>query len=154
MTVTSVENYHRYDIRLHNKAIESIYRNGHEIKSFVRPDNRSDLQKLYVVKSNSEIIYIGQTNRNVRDRLRYGLKAEGKGGYYGYMWSNLPKVCILIWCFDGKTKEYVETVEGEVVFLVRMRTGKWPSYQMEIHFHNAKTDEVEVAKAILREATK
>lgn len=154
MPKTNTMNYHKYHIKLKNRKIHRIYMEGRELASFVKPDNQSRLPKLYVVKSDSEIVYVGQTTRNMRRRLYDGLQAQGKGGYHGYMWKDLSSVYILIWCFEGKDERYIETLEGELVFLLRTRTGQWPKGQMEIHFHNAKIDEVKLAEAILREAFK
>ncbi|GAG46357.1 unnamed protein product, partial [marine sediment metagenome] len=61
-------------------------------------------------------------------------------------------VDILVWSFSGEDKKYIETLEGELVFLHRKHIGKWPVDQMEIHFHNAKKDEVELAQLIFNEA--
>ena len=147
-----VKNHHNYRIKLRDRQIISIERNGQKIESFVEPDNHSKLPKLYIVKSGSEVIYVGQTTQNMRTRLRQGLKAQGEHGYYGYMWKDLPEVNLLMWCFPNRSESYVETIEGELVFLFRKRKGKWPERQTEIHFHNASKDETKVAEAIYKEA--
>lgn len=146
-----VKNYHRYRLKLKGRQIESIEINGQKVRTFVEPDNHSGLPKLYVVKSGSEVIYIGQTIQNMRNRLRGALKAQGETGYYGYMWKNLPEVEILIWYFPNMSKVYVETIEAELVFLFRKLKGKWPKYQMEIHFHNATKDQIKMTEAIYEE---
>lgn len=126
--------------------------NGQKIESFIQPDNHSKLPKLYVVKSGAEVIYVGKTTQNMRTRLRQGLQAQGETGYYGYIWKDLPEVNILVRCFPNRSESYVEAIEGELVFLLRKRKGKWPERQMEIHFHNASKDEIKVAEAIYAEA--
>ena len=146
-----VKNYHRYRLQLANRKIVSIEHNGQKVKSFTQPDNHSKLPKLYILKLKSEVIYIGQTTQNVRTRLWQGLNASGKTGYHGYMWKDLHEVDILIWCFPGKNDKYVEAIEGEVVYLHRSRTGKWPKYQMEIHFHNATKGQIRIAETIFEE---
>lgn len=146
-----MKNYHRYRLKLAAREITSIEFNGQKVKSFKQPDNLGKLPKLYIVKTKSEAIYIGQTTQNIRTRLRQGLKAWGKSGYYGYMWKDLHEVDILIWCFPGKNDKYVEAIEGEVVYLFRSRTGKWPKYQMEIHFHNATKGQIRIAETIFEE---
>lgn len=149
-----VKNYRRYRIILKNRQIVSIEINGNQVRSFIQPDNHSKLPKLYIVKSGSEVIYIGQTTQDMRARLRQGLTAQGKTGYYGYMWKDLPRVDILIWCFPNREREYVEAIEGELVFLFRKYKGRWPERQMEIHFHNAEENEIKVAEAICQEISK
>ena len=44
---------------------------------------------------------------------------------------------------------FVESVEAELVYLIRKKTGKWPCFQNEIHFsnHNLKKAK-EIALAI------
>jgi len=147
-----LRNYNKYRLRFKDKEISSIEMDGQEINRFVDPDNQSKRPKLYIIKSGSEVIYIGQTTQSMRTRIRYGLKAEGETGYYGYKWKDLVEVEVLVWCFPNKSVEYVEAIEGELVFLFRKRTGRWPRYQMEIHFHNAFENEIEVAEAILKES--
>ncbi len=43
----------------------------------------------------------------------------------------------------------IETVEAEVVFLIRQRTDQWPKYQTEIHFHQSNNAHRAAAQAIL-----
>ena len=136
------KNYHRYRFRLKNRQIESVQLVGTQLRNFRDPDTKQGLPKLYIVKAGSEVVYVGQTNQSIRTRLRQGLKAKGEGGYYGYMWKDLHTVEILLWCFIDRDKKYVETVEGEFAYLCRKRKGKWPKHQMEIHFHNALSDEL------------
>ena len=149
-----MQEYHRYRLKLKDRAIVSIQINGQEVRSLIEPDNRDQLSKLYIIESASEIVYIGRTKRNLRRRLHDGLQARGRGGYYGYMWKELTEVDVLVWSFPHEDDRYLETLEGELVFLFRKHTGKWPLYHMEIHFHNAEKDEVEVARAIFREASR
>ena len=75
----------------------------------------------------------------MRNRLRQGWQAAGKGGYYGYDWrKELTKSDLDIWCHedprDKNSMLDIETVEAEVVHLIR-QSGQWPQYQTEIHFH-------------------
>ena len=56
---------------------------------------------------------------------------------------------LLVWCFPDATSEQVEAVEAELVYYIREKTGQWPKYQMEIHFHGATESEKEIAKSIL-----
>jgi hypothetical protein len=148
--MVEVTNYRKYRIKLKDRRIVAIEMNGQNVKTFNEPDNRSKLPKLYVVKSGSEVIYVGQTTQNMRTRFRQGLQAKGITGYYGYMWKDLPQVDVLIWDFPGKSNEFVEGIEGELVFLFRSRKGKWPEYQMEIHFHNVSKDDRRLIEAIYK----
>jgi hypothetical protein len=95
--------------------------------------------KLYVLTYKDKIIYVGTTKSSLKNRLREGLKKNGQNGYHGYKWKKLTEVKLLVWCFEDYSKEKVENVEAELVFMVRNITGKWPDYQNEIHFNNLFT---------------
>ena len=97
------------------------------------------MPKLYVASHDGIPIYVGVTVQTMSARLRFGAKAEGKGGYYGYAWRReIPKANLDIWCHEDAPDENrvldMETVEAEVVFLIRC-SDQWPRYQTEIHFH-------------------
>jgi hypothetical protein len=96
------------------------------------------LPKLYIASIDEKPIYVGVTKQAIRSRLRFGWNAHGQGGYYGYAWRNENTAANLdVWChMDAidRNERDIETVEAEVVFLIRM-AGQWPRYQTEIHFH-------------------
>ncbi len=157
MNITKLQDYHIYHVKLDQGKIIHIQQKGTNINHFVHPATKNKLSKLYVVKYKSRIIYIGITSRGFRERLRYGLSAKGdrnQGGYYGYKWKHLDEVEILLWFFPGQKFSNIEGIEGELVYLVRNNTGKWPDYQMEIHFHNCTREEKNIAKAIYKESVK
>lgn len=102
----------------------------------------SKLPKLYVVSAGRRPIYVGITRQSMRQRLRYGWSANGKGGYYGYQWRHhFSEVSLDVWYLDapasGNLMLDIETIEAEVVFLIRQH-GQWPAFQTEIHFHPSK----------------
>jgi hypothetical protein len=114
-------------------------------------------QKLYVVSKHHEILYVGATRQQMQPRLTTGWKAKGKGGYHGYPWRrDAREVELSIWLLDDddriQSKLDIETIEAEVVFLVR-NAGQWPSHQHEIHFHTSKAAHREVALAIFTHCT-
>lgn len=146
-----VKNYQKYRIELKGGNIESVELNGNKVKSFKQPVTKDKIHKLYVVKSESEVIYVGVTSQSIRNRLRDGLNAEGKHGYHGYKWKDLSEVDILIWCFPQESRDCIEAIEAELVYLIRQRIGNWPKHQMEIHFHDASDAEIQVAEAIFNE---
>ena len=43
----------------------------------------------------------------------------------------------------------IETVEAEVIFLIRQEYGQWPEHQTEIHFHPSRASHRIVAQRIL-----
>jgi predicted GIY-YIG superfamily endonuclease len=141
--------YNKYKIRISDSKFVCIEANGQKGRGFVYPDVSNKLPKLYIIKRGKEIYYVGITTQDIRKRLRYGLSATGKQGYHGYKWKVQNTVEILIWCFPGDTREHVEAIEAELVYFIREKTGKWPKYQMEIHFHGASESERKVARSIL-----
>lgn len=147
--------YNTYTIKIFDSKARCIAANGELGQVFLVPDISDQLHKLYVVKNNREIYYVGITIQDIRKRLRGGFYAKGEHGYYGYKWKNEETVEMLIWCFPDFVKEQVEAIEGELVYLIRNRTGNWPAYQMEIHFHPDATDEEQqIAESILTECLK
>jgi len=139
-----------YKVKIENCRCQCVEANGQLAKVFVPPDTADNCPKLYVVKQGEEVIYVGITKQDIRKRLRYGMTAGGEHGYSGYKWKHLPEVELLIWTFPRVKIEDVEAIEGEVVYFIRDRTSKWPTYQMEIHFHpRASEGERQVARSIL-----
>ena len=117
---------------------------------FIAPDTNAGIPKLYMVKHGSEIFYVGITSQSISSRLRYGFKAAGEKGYYGYKWKDqITEAELLIWCLPSSTPKHVEAIEAELVYFIREKTGKWPKYQMEIHFHRASDKQRKTARAIL-----
>jgi hypothetical protein len=109
--------------------------------------------KLYIVSVDDKPFYVGVTKQSLRNRLRFGWKATGKGGYYGYAWRHhLTEAFLDVWCQDDASATHrmldIETLEAEVVFLIRC-AGQWPLYQTEIHFHRSCTTHRENAAAVL-----
>lgn len=113
----------------------------------------SKLPKLYIVTIDERPIYVGVTKQSMRNRLRFGWKAVGKGGYYGYSWRRkFTEASLDIWCHEDAPVDNplldIETVEAEVVFLIRC-AGQWPLWQTEIHFHPSGRVHRDVAAAIM-----
>ncbi len=138
-----------YKIKIVDSRFQCVAANGEQGKGFVPPDVLNKLAKLYVVKQGSEIYYAGITTQDIRTRLRQGFAAKGEHGYYGYKWQNQDTVELLVWSFPDSTKDHVEAIEAELVYFIRERTGNWPKYQMEIHFHRASELEKQIAESIL-----
>jgi hypothetical protein len=109
--------------------------------------------KLYIVSADDKPFYFGITKQSLRNRLRFGFSAAGEGGYHGYAWRrSLIEANLDVWCHedapDDELMQDIETVEAEVVFLIRC-TGQWPQYQTEIHFHHSQPVHRKTAEAIL-----
>ena len=100
--------------------------------------------KVYVVSSRRKIMYVGSTTQPIGSRLNGALKANGANGYYGYKWKNSTNPLSLdVWILEdfgmkkGARSTIAETVEAEIVFLIRSQGGNWPEHQTEIHFHKS-----------------
>jgi len=79
-----------------------------------------------------------------------GYRAKGEQGYHGYKWiGKISRAELLVWCFTKGHRPHVEAIEGELVYLVRNRTGNWPKYQLEIHFHPDASDKEKQIAATL-----
>jgi hypothetical protein len=115
----------------------------------------SKVPKLYIVtvKGERAPIYVGVTRQSMHNRLRIGWTADGRGGYHGYKWKGRTEVNLDVWCdltaTDGKELKEIETVEAEVVFLIRQVCGQWPTDQTEIHFHASNEDHRRIAAEVV-----
>lgn len=49
---------------------------------------------------------------------------------------------------DGGLND-LETVEAEVVFLIRQEYGQWPEHQTEIHFHRSSAEHRKLARMVV-----
>ncbi len=123
-------------------------------------------RKLYIISNGTEILYVGETNTSIKKRFQRGSvfynyykrndEQKARGGYKGYKWFNtvenihreLDVLAIVFHDSKDGHREFVEAVEGELVYLVRHKTGEWPKFQNEIHFSNC-TDALETAQLIL-----
>lgn len=113
--------------------------------------------KLYIASVDGRPIYVGVTRQPLRKRLRFGWSAAGESGYYGYAWRHaLTEAALDVWCHESAPAENpsldIETVEAEVVFLIRS-AGQWPMYQTEIHFHPSTEMHQEIAAKIMSHYT-
>jgi len=144
-----VNSYNKYRIQIVDSKFRCIEANGEQGQGFLYPDVSDNLPKLYVVKRGKDIYYVGITRQDIRKRLRQGFSAKGEHGYYGYKWKNQEIAELLIWSFHDSTQEHVEAIEAELVYFIREKTGKWPKYQMEIHFHGASEKQRQIAESIL-----
>lgn len=111
---------------------------------------KKKIPKLYVVVAEGHVVYVGVTRQPMNTRLRYGFKAKGRGGYYGYAWRNKhTRASLYVWAAHKDAHASVlETIEAEVVFLVRHSTGAWPDCQTEIHFHQASEEHKQAASDV------
>lgn len=150
MNNMGLSKHNSYKIGISKGKCHCVEVNGQKENGFVLPDVADNIPKLYVVKHDSEIYYVGITRQDIRKRLRTGFSAKGEHGYYGYKWKDLDQAGLLVWTFPHNRIESVEAIEAEVVFLIRQQTGHWPKYQMEIHFHHGASDEEKrVAESVL-----
>lgn len=140
----------QYQLTFNTKRFLVLCQNGTDKFSGIAT---SKLPKIYIISVNNKPIYVGVTKQSMRNRLRFGWAAQGKGGYYGYAWRHkFKKANIDIWCHQDRSADKslldIETVEAEVVYLIR-NAGQWPLYQTEIHFHPSKTIHRKIAKRIV-----
>jgi hypothetical protein len=124
-------------------------------------------RKLYLVYHSSEIFYVGEAHTSIKTRFQRGYNAYNyykrnndiaRNGYKGYKWldkANNPQRSLTISVvtftkeFDDN-REIIEAIEGELVYLIRNKTGNWPKFQNEIHFRNCAGAR-EIAEGILGE---
>ncbi len=136
--------YQCYKLKIGGKNGERTIKKVNELKPnigvshFSGPSAKNGNEKLYIVRRDKKVIYVGVTKQPISARLRGGLRASGKNGYYGYKWRGLSEVDLFIWTSDSMSREELETIEGDLVYYIKNKTGRWPEYQNEIHFHNGE----------------
>ena len=161
----------RYGITFDSLRITGV--NGPDGRNtFVAPVTNPG-PKVYVIVDRGRPIYIGATNQPIRNRLRLGFQADGNNGYSGYLWRHsLTDAEIDIWLVTVEDEDVesmrndpsverasgneqrlrdivIETLEGEVAFLIRKCSGQWPKYQVEIHFHQSQETHRQLATEIV-----
>ena len=110
--------------------------------------------KLYVVHDHGCPIYVGITKQPIAARLRFGWSADGKHGYHGYAWRHaFESVGFDVWyqslAASGGRLNDLETIEAEVVYLLRRRYRQWPEFQTEIHFHHSTASHRKIARQVV-----
>ena len=118
---------------------------------FKKPVTLNKTPKIYILKREGKIVYVGYASLSIGTRLGQGIRATGLNGYHGYKWKQIDELELLVFVFDqelngSKHKDdipYVllaEAVEAELVFKFRKENGQWPEFQNEIHFNNEERD--------------
>ena len=115
--------------------------------------------KLYIFSRDSIPIYVGATVQGMASRLNQGWKARGASGYHGYRFRHDgSEVNLDVWvdidevqarADDLRSGSDIETVEAEIVYLLRHRTEQWPAFQTEIHFYQSASKHREKAEKVL-----
>jgi len=119
-----------------------------KVSKFKIPVTKDKIPKIYVLKHNKQVVYVGYASQSIGKRLGQGVGANGLNGYHGYKWKQVSELELLVFVFNKELKgnkhigdkpfiDFAEAVEAEIVFLVRQNTGNWPRFQNEIHFNNS-----------------
>lgn len=153
--------FERYEISLSYKADEKRHVEYSPIRGKA---TAAEGHKLYLVSDGDRILYVGETSMSIKSRFgmslnRYNqwkLSGKAEGGYKGYKWLNpelnaAQHLHVFVAIFNEHEKHHddlIEAVEGELVLLIRNRSGQWPEYQNEIHFHNVE-GATKIAKHVL-----
>ena len=147
-----------YAIEIPDKGPYRLFDRGERCK-FSKPASSGKHPKLYTLSDEGKLIYVGIASQSMSSRLSFGFRASGKGGYHGYKWKLLRhRLVLCVWTAEQESKPVVlrelETVEAEVAFLCRQRSGQWPAYQTEIHFYPSSTVHRAAAAKIYAHAVK
>ncbi len=146
-----------YKCRIENRAVRPFLLDGEPVSSFKAPATQKGKEKLYVIKNGSTFCYVGITSTPMAQRMRVGFNPQAGTGYYGYQWRNLQEIDMFVWATE-LAREEVEAIEAELVFTIKRRTGRWPEFQTEIHFHNPPGKQATecrgVAEALFRRLSK
>ena len=119
--------------------------------NFQKPVTLNKRPKIYILKAEEKMVYVGYASQSIGTRLGQGIRAGGLNGYHGYKWKQQDELELFVFVFDQELKGskhkqdesfvlLAEAVEAELVYKVREETGKWPEFQNEIHFNNEQRD--------------
>ncbi len=149
--MNKIENHISLELRFKENEIINILdlNSKKNLKSFTKPLTEKGY-KLYIIKNDKKFLYIGITRQSLRNRFRYGLKADGKNGYHGYKWKGVKCVQLFVWIFENYNETQLENIEAELTYLVRNKTNVWPLFQNEIHFNNEFKNGKKIALQIFK----
>jgi hypothetical protein len=153
--------FEKYDLKL-------IDAEDNSCKAELSPKNGNALlkerRKLYIIHSENEFLYVGEANTSIKTRFQRGCTSfnyfkrneKARNGYKGYKWldkvNNRKRdltVSVVVFNEEYDTRrDYIEAIEGELVYLIRNKSGSWPKFQNEIHFSNCDGAK-EIAESIL-----
>jgi len=72
---------------------------------FKSPVTKDKFPKIYILKQNNEIVYVGYTGQSMTSRLNYGFKVNGENGYYGYKWKVEDELELIVFVFERQFQE-------------------------------------------------
>lgn len=159
-----------YKIEHYNLNIIDFDDNTCRIELFPKEGDAALLKerrKLYMVYFDKQVLYVGEAHTSIKTRFQRGCNAFNyykrnndiaRNGYKGYKWLNREfnshrNLTVGVVTFSEKydfNREFIEAIEGELVYKIRNKTGYWPKFQNEIHFSNCDGAN-EIAEEILSE---
>lgn len=114
--------------------------------------------KIFVIKSGFEYTYVGYASDSILTRLSQGL-TDSLGKYFvkeGEFESNeldlfIFEFPLLIDYTKTKARNYYQSIQSELVYLIKSETGKWPTLQRQINTSNDNQGQAkEVALEMLK----
>jgi len=99
-------------------------------------------RKIYIVSYGKKILYVGETKRSIKARLRNSKKYGHK--FFDKNINRHRKLILSVAVFENNyddNKEFIEAIEAEIVYLVRTKLNCWPTFQNEIHFNNVNAND-------------
>ena len=124
-----------YVCKIRDRCVRPFLLDGQPVKSFRAPATTKGVEKIYVIMHAADFCYVGLASTPMASRMYTGFHPREKTGYHGYAWKGLGTIDVHVWP-TGLDRKASETIEAELVFLIRRETGRWPTFQTEIHFHN------------------
>lgn len=106
--------------------------------------------KIYIVKFCNDFLYVGKTTQAIGARFRGNfstyrdsLKKNNGLKNYSYKWikefvNSEEELDLYVFRLQATYDDIAESIEAELVFLIRKEKGYWPKFQHEIHFRNSE----------------
>ena len=119
------------------------------------PSNlESGQPKIFVIKSCIEYIYVGYASESIFSRVSNGLAESLGKAYIKEEEFESEELDLFIFEFvlfadytKTETRNYYQSIQSELIYLIKSKTGRWPALQKQINVSNMNQNETkEVAE--------
>ena len=110
--------------------------------------------KIFVIKSGIKYIYVGYASESIFPRLSNGLAESLGKAFIKEEEFESEELDLFIFEFvlfadytKTETRNYYQSIQSELIYLIKSETGKWPALQKQINVSNLNVKEArEIAK--------
>ncbi|WP_339880605.1 hypothetical protein [uncultured Algoriphagus sp.] len=104
--------------------------------------------KIFVIKSEKEFSYVGYASESMFPRITKGLAASLAKAYMKDRELETKELDLYIFEFmlfadfsKTETRQYYQSIQSELIYLIKAETGTWPILQKQINLWNENQEE-------------